>query len=344
MKTKITTLVLTSILAVLPASGASAAEAPQEKAIKPVSDWVLNDQEYFEKPGLSVLVFHDIYPEGKQGGIEIIQHGERVAAVGDVRLEPAPGQWGELPIVGKRLVDRAANRAEVPLRFEKEGIEYRVRVEPDGDALYVTVDLARPLPAEFLGRAGFNLELFPTAYFGKSYHLGRTDGIFSRQGNGPCEKDGSVMRPAVLAEGPIFVAAPEDPLRRLTIESLSGNLRFIDGRSTQSHGWFLVRSLISAGATTGAVRWKITPNAVSGWRRPRSSGSHRSATTPNRTNAPSSNWIPARPPSARARFLKWTRKRVPCPFSSSRLSAGDVSSGTIMPVSILQPSGNRAST
>jgi hypothetical protein len=40
--------------------------------------WVLNDQEYFERPGLSVLVFHDIYPEGKQGGIEIIQHGERV--------------------------------------------------------------------------------------------------------------------------------------------------------------------------------------------------------------------------------------------------------------------------
>ena len=268
MKTTITTLAMTSILALLPISAASAAEAPQEKAIKPVSDWVLNDQEYFEKPGLSVLVFHDIYPEGKQGGIEIIQHGERVAAVGDVRLEPAPGQWGELPIVGKRLVDRAANRAEVPLRFEKEGIEYKVRVEPAGDAICVTVDLARPLPAEFLGRTGFNLELFPTAYFGKSYHLGGTDGVFSRQGNGPCEKDGPVMRPAVLAEGPIFVAAPEDPLRRLKIESLSGDLRFIDGRSTQSHGWFLVRSLIPAGTTTGAVRWKITPNAVSGWLRP----------------------------------------------------------------------------
>ena len=76
------------------------------------------------------------------------------------------------------------------------------------------------------------------------------------------------MRPAVLAQGPVFVAAPEDPLRRLDIESLSGDLRFIDGRSTQSHGWFLVRSLIPAGTTTGAVRWKITPNAVPGWRRP----------------------------------------------------------------------------
>ena len=32
--------------------------------------WVLNEQEYFARPGVDVLVFHDIYPEGKQGGIE----------------------------------------------------------------------------------------------------------------------------------------------------------------------------------------------------------------------------------------------------------------------------------
>ncbi len=267
MKTAFIPLVMMAFLALPPAS-ASAYEKPKEKVAGPDAGWILNDEEYFEKPGLSFLIFHNIYPEGKQGGIEIIQHGERIAAVGDVRLEPAPGQWGELPIVGKRFVDRAANRAEVPLQFEKEGIEYRIGVEPDGDALYVTVDLARPLPEELLGRAGFNLELFPTAYFGKSYHLGQTDGIFSRQGNGPCVKDGSVLRPAVLAEGPMFVAAPEDPLRRLTIESLSGHLLFIDGRSTQSHGWFLVRSLIPAGVTKGAVRWRITPNAVTGWRRP----------------------------------------------------------------------------
>ncbi len=246
----------------------SAAEASQSKTAIAGSGWVLNAQEYFERPGVSVLVFHDIYPEGKQGGLEIIQHGERVAALGDVRLEPAPGQWGKLPAVGKRVVDRAANRAEVPLRFEKEGIAYRVRVEPDGDAIAVTVDLDRPLPQEFVGRAGFNLELFPSAYFGKTYHLGRADGVFTRQGNGPNAADASGLWATPLAEGPVFTAAPEDPLRRLTIESLSGNLRFFDGRSTDTSGWFLVRSLIRAGATKGAVRWRITPNAVESWRRP----------------------------------------------------------------------------
>jgi hypothetical protein len=267
MKTAIATLAMFGLLILLPPSVPSPAETPQEKAAESKAGWVLNDEEYFEKPGVSVLVFHDIYPEGKQGGIEIIQHGERVASLGDVRLEPAPGQWGKLPAVGKRIVNRATNLAEVPLRFEKEGIAYRVRVEPDGDTIVVTVDLDRPLPMEFQGRAGFNLELFPTAYFGKTYHLGRTDGVFPRQGNGPTVRDRAVVWATPLAEGPVFSAAPEDPLRRLTIESLSGDLRFFDGRSTETNGWFLLRSLIPAGATTGAVRWKITPNSVPGWRR-----------------------------------------------------------------------------
>jgi hypothetical protein len=268
MKAAIAALAMFAVLILLPHSAPPRAGSPQGKTLESEPGWVLNDQEYFERPGLSVLVFHDTYPEGKQGGIEIIQHGERVASLGDVRLEAAPGQWGKLPVVGTRIADRAANSAEVPLRFEKEGIAYRVRVEPDDDAITVTVDLDRPLPSEFVGRAGFNLELFPSAYFGKTYHLGATDGIFHRQANGPCEKEGSNVYAELLAEGPVFTAASEDPLRRLTIESLSGNIRFFDGRSTETNGWFLVRSLIPAGATKGAARWKIIPNSVPGWRRP----------------------------------------------------------------------------
>jgi endoglucanase len=268
MRTVFTILAMTGMLALFAPSRQSPAETAQEKTSKPASGWVLNDQEYFEKPGLSVLVFHDYYPEGKQGGIEIIQHGERVAALGDVRLESAPGQWGKLPVPGKRIVDRTANRAEVPLRFEKEQIEYVVRVEPDGDAIAVTVDFAHPLPAKLIGRAGFNLELFPSAYFGKTYHLGGSPGVFTRQGNGPNMRDEQGVRPAILAKGPKFVAAPEDPMRRLVIESFNGDLLYFDGRSQDTNGWFLVRSLVPAGARKGAVRWRITPNAVPGWMRP----------------------------------------------------------------------------
>ena len=39
----------------------------------------INKDGYFEKQGLNVIVLNDIYPEGHQGGIEIIQHGKRIA-------------------------------------------------------------------------------------------------------------------------------------------------------------------------------------------------------------------------------------------------------------------------
>jgi hypothetical protein len=58
---------------------------------------VINDKNYFELPGLNVMVFEDIYPEGHQGGVGIIQHGVRVATNGDLRLEPTPGQWQPIP-------------------------------------------------------------------------------------------------------------------------------------------------------------------------------------------------------------------------------------------------------
>lgn len=57
----------------------------------------INDLGYFEKPGLNVTVFSDIYPDGHQTGVSVIQHGVRVAANGDLRLEASPGQWSPVP-------------------------------------------------------------------------------------------------------------------------------------------------------------------------------------------------------------------------------------------------------
>jgi endoglucanase len=229
--------------------------------------WVLNEQEYFARPGVEVLVFQDIYPEGKQGGIELIQHGERIAAVGDVRLAATQGQWGLLPKMIRRSVDRSVPSATVAMRFEKEQLAYRVRVEPCGEAICIAVDLENPLPAVLTGRASFNLELFPPAFFGKSYLLGDSAGVFPLQGNGPLAGNASALRPLPLAKGTILYAASEDPLRRLTIEALGGELQLFDGRDNETNGWFVVTSPIAAGATRDAVRWRITPNVVPGWQR-----------------------------------------------------------------------------
>ncbi len=232
------------------------------------TSWKLNALEYFEAPGLAALVFHNAYPEGKQGGIEIIQHGERVATNGDLRLEPTPGQWAPLPVAGQRAVDAGRGEVRVPLHYPDVGLDCTVRVRAEGTALRIAVDLAQPLPSEWEGRLSLNLELFPGLYCGKAFYLGETFGVLPCQANGPLAAgpDGS-PQPLPLATGPRLVVAPEDPLHKLTVEHAGGELALFDGRDTAQNGWFVVRSLVPASATKDAIVWTLTPNRVPGWRR-----------------------------------------------------------------------------
>ena len=73
--------------------------APPQPAAETLS---INDQEYLEMTGLNVMLAQDFYPEGHQGGVSVIQNGQRVATNGDLRLDPTPGQWQPTPAVGPR--------------------------------------------------------------------------------------------------------------------------------------------------------------------------------------------------------------------------------------------------
>jgi endoglucanase len=252
--------------------------------------WTRDDQDVLVAPGLSALVYHNRYPEGKQGGVEIIQHDERILTCGDLRLATTPGQWEALPEIGERQrLDDGAVAATG--RFPDADLDYTVRVQPAGRDLRVSVDLATPLPEDLAGQAGFNIEIYPTAYIGKSFSLSGVSHIqavhrrFPQQDNGPrfvrsaSQSGGAidpatfaphvdgVLCPAPLASGAHFVAAPEDPLRRFEIVSETGTLVLYDGRQVAQSGWFVLRELIQAGATTDAIVWLITPNAVPDWRR-----------------------------------------------------------------------------
>ena len=231
--------------------------------------WRINDKEYFEAPGIAVIVFQNFYPEGKQGGIEIIQHGERVATNGDLRLEPAPGQWAELPKFIRREVRPEEKAIRVSMSYRKNDLNYTIKVSAEDDSIIVTVDLDKPLEERLRDKVGLNLEIFPAAYFGKTYHLGGEFGVFPRQANGPMIKDPEGgLKPVPLASGKKLVIAPEDPLRKIIIEMLDdGDIKLIDGRNTAQNGWFVVRSLLPTGKIREAVKWKITINSVPYWRR-----------------------------------------------------------------------------
>ncbi len=239
-------------------------------------NFTLNSQEYFERPGISVMYGQDYYPEGHQGGLSIIMHDERIASNGDVRLEPSPGQWSPIPKPGKREVDAATQEIRVPLAFpnpelDRKGfnpivypdlkLNYTVRARPEGESIRVSVDFSEPIPPDWVGKVGFNLELFPGLMFGKSYQLGSQEGVFAQQPSGPGEIP-------ILARGKRLEVAPETELHHLSIEAVKGGeLELLDGRGNHNNGWFVVRSLVPAGATTNAIEWLVTPHAKQGWMR-----------------------------------------------------------------------------
>lgn len=243
----------------------------------------LNKQEYLEYQGVNVMLAHDFYPEGHQGGVGVIQNGMRVATNGDIRLEPTPGQWQPIPKVGKRVVDKEKQEISVRMEFPNNDINrkgfnpiiypdlnfsYNIRVVPAGKGFRIIVDLDKPLPDEWIGKVGFNFELFPGILFGKSYYMDNESGIFPRQANGPMYKDGEGETQILpMSKGRKLLIAPESELQRMSIECIKGDdLQLIDGRGKYNNGWFVLRSLVKKGASKGAIEWLVIPHAVEGWK------------------------------------------------------------------------------
>ena len=247
------------------------------------TSFILNKLEYFERGGVNVMAFQDIYPEGHQGGVAVIMHGKRLATNGDIRLDETPGQWQPIPKQIERKVDAAGNAITVkltypdpainrkgynPIEYPDLNLNYTVRVRAQGESVIVTVDLDNPVPKEFIGKVGFNMELFPGILFGKTWHMDKQTGIFPRQANGPAMADskGEIVAAQPMATGKKLVVAPESDLLRMSIESRTGDLQLLDGRYVHNNGWFVVRSVVAEGSSKNAVEWIITPNFVPGWK------------------------------------------------------------------------------
>ena len=273
-------------------------------------EFKLTSSGYFKNHGVDVMAFDDIYPEGHQGGVCIIMNGNRVATNGDIRFEATPGQWQPVPKqLDRKLGDNSITATLCypdssrhltgfnPMIYPDFHFNYTVKVEGKGDHVEVTVDLDRPVPQEFLGKVGFNMEFFPGALFGKPWIMDNQSGIFPQQPNSPlattspnylhtgnyhpegqplADMDnliGKGYSPIVAddiisepyAVGRKFTSRPDDPYNKVTIESLTGDLKLYDGRMNHNNGWFVLRSEIAPGVTKGAVKWIITPTVMPDW-------------------------------------------------------------------------------
>lgn len=278
----------------------------------PAQDFKIVPEGYFRNQGVDVMAFYDFYPEGHQGGVCVLMHGHRVATNGDLRFEATPGQWQPVPRQVSREVGDGVITATLaypdssrhltgfnPMIYPDVNITYTVTTRAVGDHIEVTLDLDRPIPEAFIGKAGFNLEFFPGSLFGKPWIMDGQSGIYPRQANAPLETTSPNYKhtgdfhqagkpkidfdrfinqakeynpiiaddiiAAPYAVGRKFVSRPDDPYSKLTVETLTTDLKLYDGRMNHNNGWFVLRSEIPAGATKGAVKWIITPNVVPDW-------------------------------------------------------------------------------
>ncbi len=151
-------------------------------------------KEYISDGAAQISCFSDFYPEGHQSGVTVVMCNERIAANGDVRFEPTPGQWQPLPKLLERKVtgdsiiqklkypdERRDRRGFNPLLYPDYEFEYEVSVRPALQSVEVVVNLREQIPEEYIGKLFFNLELFPGKLFGKSFIFDGKSGTFPRQ-------------------------------------------------------------------------------------------------------------------------------------------------------------------
>jgi len=232
----------------------------------------LNELEYFHKRGLDVLVFNNYYDglfsDSKHAGVELIHHGVRTATNGDVRLSPTPEQWDPVALMVDRRVDTATGSVTARLGYPQESFEYAIRVAPERGGVRIQVLLDHPLPKALEGKAGFNFEFLPSAYWGKAWMTDRGGGQLPLYPTGPTgrDADGKPLR-LPMATGRTLVLAPEDPQRRVAISSRDGELGLYDGRNQAQNGWYVVRGLLPAGRTGTVLEWTVEGATVPGWTR-----------------------------------------------------------------------------
>jgi hypothetical protein len=236
---------------------------------------------YYEARGVNWLVFTNwydgLFADSKISGVELIQQGERTATNGDVRLSATPGQWDPTARFVERKVDPTTHAIDVTLEYPDYNFRYVIHAEPKGEDLAVSVVLRQPLPAALAGKAGFNLEFIPSAYFHKSYLAdGRAGGFPLHPASAMVQTaarnaasgraDGPGAEPLPLAAGRSFVLAPEDPARRVTVSS-DAPIQLFDGRNQAQNNWFVLRSLLPSDKTGAVLNWRVSANSVPGWLR-----------------------------------------------------------------------------
>ncbi len=252
----------------------------------------VTDSGYLNAQGFSAMlyqsVYHPVFVDQKNAALELILHGQRIATNGDVRMLPTPEQWDLVAHLKDTHADKEHDRLTAHLSFPSYEMDYTLNVDAEPGGIRVSINLDKPLPAKLAGRAGFNLEFLPSIYMDKSYSVDdKAFGIIPRSPQDSMkvvlppaddpkklpyqeewDREKGYTQPLPIVTGNSITLAPEDPLYRVSVSSETAPVSLYDGRNRAQNGWFVLRSLIPAGKTEGAIVWHIHPVNIPNWTRP----------------------------------------------------------------------------
>ena len=229
----------------------------------------LNDKAYFSQPSLDIVAFSNwyngLFGDSKISGVELVHFGERIATNGDVRLSATPEQWDPIPTFVERKVDNNTNTISATLSYPEFDFTYTISASPIENGVEITLSSPRPVPAELVGKAGFNMEFLPANYMETSFLADGKPGTFPLYPTGVKEIIGQ-HEPAPLASAKQLVLAPESDTKRVMIES-SAPLTLYDGRAKAQNGWYVVRGVLPENKQGELLTWRITASTDDAWLR-----------------------------------------------------------------------------
>ncbi len=234
---------------------------------KPQNRFVLhlNENGYASSSTASLLFFNNNYPEGMQGGIELITHDERVAANGDLRVMDSQGQWGSFSSLKDKILDEQPGAMKVLKEFEDLQLRYEVEVVLLENSFRLTVNLEKPLPRSLQQRVYFNFYFLPSAYEGKYFIMDQQAGLLGMQDPETSQEKNDQLLP--VAEGGHLILAPEDALKKIEIIQEKGMMKLFNDQKQGQGNWYRISSEIETGASEKALVWQVNINQVKEWTR-----------------------------------------------------------------------------
>ena len=253
-------------------------------------DLKLNSKGYLETRGVNVMIYSNPFSanfyDEKRSGIDIVHHGVLTVTNGGVRLTQTPEQWDLVPEMTARNIDENNGSFEVRLNYAEYDFDSQINVIPEGKGFRIIVSLDKPLPESLAGKACFNLEFLPSAYWNHSYIVDGTPCYFPRYAGNetealPLDKKamqvnnlitsdtrgtGNFTSAKPLSAGHKFVMAPDEPTRLITVSSDS-QIELYDGRILAQNGWFVLHSFLPSDKTGKVLEWLVEPNSVKDWTR-----------------------------------------------------------------------------